>query len=144
MARFMVVFGLLAGFTGFAQVAGRSAKRLVKVVAVGRVLKVDVVSSHLLDKLEADLEVGELVIDYLERVRDGVERMLLGVERCHGKERLAGPALACRLATFTSPGLAARTKTFLPSLVRLGLGVRCRGLEVAASGGVVFCAALGR
>jgi len=29
MARFMVVFGLLAGFTGFAQVAGRSAKGFV-------------------------------------------------------------------------------------------------------------------
>jgi hypothetical protein len=79
----MVVFELLAGLTGFAQVAGRSAERFVEVV-VGRVLHVDVVASHLLDKLEADLEVGELVIDDLERVRDGVERVLLSVEECHG------------------------------------------------------------
>ena len=140
MARSMVM--LLAGFTGFSQVAGRGAKRFVEVV-VGQILYVYVVASHLLDKLEADLEVGELVVDDLERVRDGVERVLLSVEECHGKERLAGPALACGFPAFPFPPDRARAKTRLPLLVRLSLGMGCRGLEVAASGGVVFCTTFG-
>ena len=96
--------GLLAGLAGFAQGAGGCAKRLVEVI-VGGILQVDMVAIHLLDKLEADLEMGELVIDDLKRVRDGVDGGLIGVDGCHCGGVVSKPSACVR------PCLVRQSKT---------------------------------